>query len=87
MAVESSSDRNLIVQSLLQGGRYGSVEEVMDEALQLLAERDDREKLDRLRTEIALGIEEADRGELDRFDPNATLARIRSEQTPDNGRS
>jgi hypothetical protein len=34
--------------------------------------------LDDLRREIAIGIEEADRGELAPFDPLATLERIRS---------
>jgi hypothetical protein len=35
-----------------------------------------------LRPEIATVIEQADRGELVPFDPNATLQRIRSRQTP-----
>jgi hypothetical protein len=32
-----------------------------------------------LRREIAIGIEQADRGELAPFDPHANLARIRSQ--------
>ncbi len=35
-------------------------------------------QLDELRREIAIGIEEADRGELAAFDPLATLERIRA---------
>jgi len=87
MAVDSSGNRNLIVQSLLEGGRYGSEEEVMDEALRLLVQRDELAKLDELRREIALGIEEADRGDLAPFDPKATLEQIRSRQAHDSGQS
>ena len=53
---------------------------MIDEALQLLLERDEQVKLARLRREIAVGIDEADRGELAAFDPRATLARIRSDR-------
>ena len=39
------------------------------------------------RRDIAIGIEQADRGELAPFDPHATLERIRSLQAPTAGQS
>jgi 2'-5' RNA ligase len=60
---------------------------VLDKALQLLEESDEQTKLAELRQEIAIGIEQADRGELAPFDPHATLARIRSRQATGNGQS
>lgn len=84
MSFESSRDRDLIVQSLVEGGRYGSEEEVMNEALRLLVERDEKAKLDELRREIALGIEDADRGDLAPLDPKAALERIRSDRARGN---
>ena len=64
----------------MQGGQYGSEDEVIDAALRLLQERDEQAKLEALRREIAVGIEQADRGELEPFDPTATLARARARQ-------
>ncbi len=64
----------------MQGGRYASEDDVIEEALRLLEDRDDQGKLAELRREIAIGIAQADRGELAPFDPHATLARIRSRQ-------
>ena len=61
----------------MQGGQYGSEDEVIDAALRLLQERDEQAKFEALRREIAVGIEQADRGELEPFDPTATLARVR----------
>jgi hypothetical protein len=46
--------------------------EYTDAALQLLQEQDEQATLADLRREIAIGIEQADRGELAPFDPHAT---------------
>jgi putative addiction module CopG family antidote len=62
----------------VQAGQYSSEDEVIAEALQLLEERD---KLGVLRREIAIGIEQADRGELEPFEPHAALVRVRSPNT------
>jgi antitoxin ParD1/3/4 len=80
MTIQLSGDREQLVRSLVEGGQFASEDEVIDEALRLLQERDDQAKLAQLRREIAVGIEQADRGELAPFDPQATLARIRSRQ-------
>ncbi|GAC1324663.1 MAG: hypothetical protein NVSMB14_17490 [Isosphaeraceae bacterium] len=77
LTVQLSDDREQFVRSLLQDGSYSSEAELIDDALRLLQERDDEFKLAELRKEIALGIEEIDGGELEPFEPLATLARIR----------
>jgi len=78
MRIQLSEDREQFVRSLMQDGRFSSEDEVIDAALQLLQEQDEQAKLADLRREIAIGIEQADRGELAPFDPHATLERIRS---------
>jgi antitoxin ParD1/3/4 len=78
VSIHLSGEREQIVRSFLQGGRYRSEDEVIDAALHLLQERDEQAKLEVIRREIAVGIEQADRGELEPFDPQATLARIRA---------
>jgi antitoxin ParD1/3/4 len=80
MTIHLSGDREQFVRSLVQGGQYASEDEVIDDALRLLQERDDQAKLAELRREIAIGIEQADRGELAPFDPHATWERVRSRQ-------
>jgi antitoxin ParD1/3/4 len=87
MTIHLSGEQERFVRSLLQGGRYASEDEVIDEALRLLQEREDQTSLAELRREIAIGIEQADRGELAPFDPQATLARIRSSQATNTGQS
>jgi antitoxin ParD1/3/4 len=78
MMIHLSEEREQIVRSLMQDGRFASEDEVIGEALRLFEERDDQAKLAELRREIAIGIEQADRGELLPFDPHARLERIRS---------
>jgi antitoxin ParD1/3/4 len=77
MIIHLSGDREKFVRSLVQGGRYTSEDDVIGEALRLLEERDDEARRADLRREIAVGIEQADRGEVAPFDPQATLARSR----------
>ena len=85
MAIPLSGGREQVVRSLMQGGRYGSVDEVIDEALRLLEERDEQVRLDQLRREVAIGIEQAARGETAPFDPQATLERVRSRRSTNSG--
>ena len=82
MTIHLSGDREEIVRSFIEDGRFTSEDEVIDEALRLLQERDEQAKLADLRRDIAIGIEQADRGELAPFDPHATLERICSRQAP-----
>ena len=85
MTIHPSGAREQIVQSLMQGGRYASEDEVIDEALRLLEERDEQAKLDHLRREVAIGIEQIARGETAPFDPQATLERVRSRRSANRG--
>ena len=78
MVIHLSEEREQIVRSLIEDGRFTSEDEVIGEALRLLEEHDEQAKLADLRREIAIGIEQADRGELLPFEPHATLERIRS---------
>jgi antitoxin ParD1/3/4 len=80
MMIQLSEEREQIVRSLMQDGGFASEDEVIDTALRLLQEHGEQARLADLRREIAIGIEEADRGELAPFDPHATLERIRARQ-------
>ena len=64
MTIHLSEDREQIVRSFVEDGRFASEDEVIGEALRLLQERDEQARLADLRRDIALGIEQADRGEL-----------------------
>ena len=75
------------MRSFVRNGGFPSEGEVIGEALRLLEECDEQAKLAALRREIAIGIEQAERGELVPFDPRATLERIRSRQTSTSGPS
>jgi len=77
MTIHVSGDREQRIRSLIEGGRYASEDEVIDVALRLLEEQEDQATLEDLRREIALGIDQADRGETAPFDPRATLRRVR----------
>lgn len=81
MTIYLSGDRERFVRSLVEDGDYPSENEVVEEALRMLQERTDQTKVEELRRELAIGIEQADRGELVPFDPLATLARIRSQES------
>lgn len=81
MVIQLSEDGQEIVRSLVQGGRYASESEVVEDALRLLLESDEQARLTDLRKEIGLAIEQADRGELGPFDPMATLARVRARRS------
>jgi antitoxin ParD1/3/4 len=80
MMIQLSEEREQFVRSLMQDGGFASEDEVIDTALRLLQEHDEQAMLAELRREIAIGIDEADRGELAPFDPLATLERIRARQ-------
>jgi len=64
------------VAEMLRTGLYQSQSEILREALRLLKEREQAKKseLARLRREIALGTEQAERGEL--IDGEAVFARL-----------
>ena len=63
-----------IVRRKVEDGDYPSPEDVVNEALRLLEQRDEA-RLDELRGEIVLGIEEANRGDL--VDGNEVFEELR----------
>ena len=80
MNVSLTPELEKLVQSKVHSGRYLSASEVVREALRLLEERDQiRElKLHELKKFVAVGLDQADRGEIAPLDVDATLARVRS---------
>ncbi len=66
MNVNLGSAFDEFVAELLASGLYQSQSEILREGLRLLKEREDLRKarLEALRKEIAIGVEEADRGDL-----------------------
>jgi len=66
MDVSLTPELEKLVNSQVESGKYGSVSEVINEALRLLQEHEkSREaRLEALRLEIAKAIDQADRGEL-----------------------
>ena len=66
MNVSLTPELERLVQEKVESGLYNSASEVVREALRLLRERDEvqRMRLEELRREIQIGIDQADRGEL-----------------------
>jgi antitoxin ParD1/3/4 len=82
MNVSLTPELEQYVSNKVGSGMYHSASEVIREGLRLLKERDEihQRKLDELRREIAIGIDQADRGQLHPLDAKATLGRIRSQR-------
>ena len=62
MAVSLTPDLEELIREKVNSGHYSDSSAVIREALRLLEERD-RDKLERLRAAIAVGLEEIARGE------------------------
>ncbi len=70
MNVELPSDLQTLAESLVASGRFSSIGEVLGEGVRLLASQE------RLRQQIEVGIEQADRGEV--VDHDTVFAHLRS---------
>jgi antitoxin ParD1/3/4 len=79
MNVSLTPELEHLVQRKVETGRYLSASEVVREALRLLEERDqDREcSLAELRKQVAVGIEQADRGDVALLDMEAIKKKAR----------
>lgn len=79
MIVEVSGKLEIFVQKEIARGKYESADAVIQRALTLLqdCEQASTERIDELRRDIAMGIEQADRGLVAPFEPEKTLERIR----------
>jgi antitoxin ParD1/3/4 len=79
MNVSLTPELEHLVQRKVETGRYLSASEVVRKALRLLEERDqDREiSLAELRKQVAVGIEQADRGDVALLDMEAIKKKAR----------
>ena len=70
MDIQIPQEQRDIVEALVAAGRFSSVEEAIIEGIRLLASNE------KLRREIQVGIEQADRGEL--IDHDTVFAQLKS---------
>src|SRR5581483_6378523 len=82
MNVSLTPELEEFVVQKVQSGLYQTASEVVRDGLRLLRERDElhRQKLDELRKDIAVGIDEIDRGKVAPLDARETLARARKKR-------
>ena len=73
MDVQIPQDQQAIVEGLVAAGRFSSVQEAISEGIRLLASSE------KLRLEIQVGIDEADRGEL--HDHDTVFAQLKAMAT------
>jgi antitoxin ParD1/3/4 len=67
MKITLQPEQEKLLRSRLESGKYGSIEQIIDEALRLLAERDDREsdpRVEELRRQIAIATEQIVKGQV-----------------------
>lgn len=86
MNVSLTPELEQLVTEKVESGMYNSAGEVVREALRLLKERDEiqQARLEDLRRDIAVGLEQADRGETRPFDPDDLKRRVRERLSPEN---
>lgn len=70
MQVEISPGWDEVVRAKVAEGRYASANQLVEEALELLLERDRRERRDieRMHRAVAIGLEQAERGQTKPWD-------------------
>ena len=80
MNVSLTSELEQYVTRKVESGMYHSASEVIRDGLRLLKERDElhRARLEKIRKEIQVGIDQADRGMLSPFNEQ-TLEEVRTE--------
>ena len=79
MSIQLSPEAEALVRELIERGDYDDPEAVVDEALRVLKERD---KLERLKELIAVGDEQAARGQVVSWTPDF-LDRLKREAAED----
>ena len=68
-----------LIQSKVQSGLFGSPADVVYKGLRLLEQEETR--FEELKTEIAIGIQQAENGQVKTFDADGLKARVRQELT------
>ncbi len=74
MTLTLSPQLEELIRSKVASGRYRDADEVMREALELL---DEREQTERLRAALAIGFEQIDRGEDTPYTPESRAEAMR----------
>ena len=77
MTITLTPEMEHLVQSKVQSGLFGSPADVVYEGLLLLDQEEAR--LEELKSEIAVGIEQAEAGQVKAFKPEDLKARVRQE--------
>ena len=82
MNVSLTPELEQFVNQKVESGKYQTASEVIRDGLRLLLEREEihQKKLDGLRREMAIGIEQADQGKVAPFNAKETLARVRKKR-------
>ncbi|NJL09849.1 MAG: type II toxin-antitoxin system ParD family antitoxin [Calothrix sp. SM1_7_51] len=85
MNVSLTPELEKFVHEKVDGGLYNSASEVIREALRLLREHDMLRqcKLDELKHEISLGLEQANSGQTKTFDAEAMKLRVMKTVSPE----
>jgi antitoxin ParD1/3/4 len=80
MNVSLTPELEQYVSKKVESGLYQTASEVIREGLRLLREKEElhQRKLEELRHEIQIGIDQADRGELSPLDAQGTLKQLRA---------
>jgi antitoxin ParD1/3/4 len=76
MTIQLTPQSEALIRRQVASGRYATVDEALDAAVRLLDERDRR--LQALRAEVAVGLEQVERGELIDYTPD-TMDRLMQE--------
>ena len=79
MNISLTKELEVYVSRKVESGLYHSASEVIRDGLRLMKERDElhQSRLAELREEIAIGVDQADRGQLRPFDEETT-ARVKA---------
>jgi antitoxin ParD1/3/4 len=82
MNVSLTPELERFVNQRVESGKYHTASEVIRDGLRLLVEREElhQKKLDELRREVAIGIEQADQGKTGPLNAKETLARVRKKR-------
>ncbi len=80
MNVSLTPELEQYINKKVESGLYQTASEVVREGLRLLKDKEElhQRKLEELRREIQVGIDQADRGELSPLDAHGTLKRMRA---------
>jgi antitoxin ParD1/3/4 len=84
MNVSLTPELERFVIQKVESGKYQTASEVIRDGLRLLLERDEvhQKRLDELRREIAIGVEQGDQGKVAPLNDIETLARVRKKRQP-----